>query len=120
MKILITGGAGYLGSVMTELFLNKGYEVTILDNMMYNQTSLINFSHYDNFKFINGDVRDKELLKELFIIGVLKDYHFMPLNTKVEPIAIVMDKGFYKICAVKINGDNTSQAIQYIESTFKK
>ena len=32
--------------------------------MMYNQTSLINFSHYDNFKFINGDVRDKELLKE--------------------------------------------------------
>lgn len=66
-KVLITGGAGYLGSVITELLLQDWREVTVLDNMMYNQTSLINFSHYDNFKFINGDVRDTELLKELVI-----------------------------------------------------
>ena len=66
-KVLITGGAGYLGSVITELLLQDWREITVLDNMMYNQTSLINFSHYDNFKFINGDVRDKELLKELVI-----------------------------------------------------
>tara|TARA_B100000902_G_scaffold95245_1_gene98048 strand:- start:70 stop:1035 length:966 start_codon:yes stop_codon:yes gene_type:complete len=66
-KVLITGGAGYLGSVITELLLQDWREITILDNMMYNQTSLINFSHYDNFKFINGDVRDRELLKELVI-----------------------------------------------------
>ena len=66
-KVLITGGAGYLGSVITELLLQDWREVTVLDNMMYNQTSLINFSHYNNFKFINGDVRDRELLQELVI-----------------------------------------------------
>ena len=54
------------------------------------------------------------------VIGVLKDYHFMPLNTKIEPITIIMDKEFYRICAVKINGKKTSDAIKYIESTFKK
>ena len=45
-KVLITGGAGYLGSVITELLLQDWREVTVIDNMMYNQTSLINFSHY--------------------------------------------------------------------------
>ena len=67
MKILITGGAGYLGSVMTELFLKNGYEVTILDNMMYNQTSSIIYSHHKLFKFVYGDVRDEKLLKELVL-----------------------------------------------------
>jgi len=65
MNILITGGAGYLGSVMTELFLNSGYNVTILDNLMYNQTSSILYSHHKNFKFVYGDVRDYKLLEEL-------------------------------------------------------
>ena len=64
-KVLITGGAGYLGSVITELLLQDWREITVLDNMMYNQTSLINFSHYDNFKFINGDVRDKEVATQI-------------------------------------------------------
>ncbi len=67
MKILITGGAGYLGSVMTEYFLQSGYEVTILDNMMHNQTSSIIYSHWKTFNFINGDVRDRVLLKELVL-----------------------------------------------------
>lgn len=67
MKILITGGSGYLGSVITDLLLKLDYEVTILDNLMYNQTSSIVFSHYDNFNFIFGDVRDHKLLKELVL-----------------------------------------------------
>ena len=67
MKILITGGAGYLGSVMTEYFLQSGHEVTILDNMMHNQTSSIIYSHWKTFNFINGDVRDRVLLKELVL-----------------------------------------------------
>jgi nucleoside-diphosphate-sugar epimerase len=65
MKILITGGAGYLGSVITEKLLNKNYKVTILDNLMYNQTSSIIFTHNPNFNFIYGDVRDKTLLKSI-------------------------------------------------------
>jgi len=64
-KVLITGGAGYLGSTLTELLLDEGYEVTVLDNLMYKQTSLLHLCSNTNFKFIKGDVIDFELLKEL-------------------------------------------------------
>jgi nucleoside-diphosphate-sugar epimerase len=64
-QILITGGAGYLGSVLVDRLLNNGYEVTVLDNLMYNQTSLIHYSYSKNFHFIYGDVRDTDLLKKL-------------------------------------------------------
>ena len=64
-KVLITGGAGYLGSVLTEVLLNKGYQVTVLDNLIYKQTSLVPFSYNKNFNFILGDVRDSDLLKSL-------------------------------------------------------
>ena len=64
-KVLITGGAGYLGSVLTETLLNKGYKVTILDNLLYKQTSVAPFSFNKNFKFVLGDVRDTSTLKPL-------------------------------------------------------
>jgi nucleoside-diphosphate-sugar epimerase len=64
-KVLITGGAGYLGSVLTEVLLNKGYQVTVLDNLSYKQTSVAPFSYNKNFNFILGDVRDLDLLKSL-------------------------------------------------------
>jgi nucleoside-diphosphate-sugar epimerase len=65
MKILITGGAGYLGSVLTEILLNEGYQVTVLDNLLYKQLSLTQFCHNINFKFVEGDVRDSIILKPL-------------------------------------------------------
>jgi nucleoside-diphosphate-sugar epimerase len=65
MKILITGGAGYLGSVLTEVLLNKGYQVTVLDNLIYKQTSIAPFTYDKNFKFILGDVINESLLKSL-------------------------------------------------------
>ncbi len=64
-KVLITGGAGYLGSVLTEILLNKGYKVTVIDNLIYKQTSVAPFSYNDNFKFVLGDVRDNSVLKPL-------------------------------------------------------
>lgn len=64
-KILITGGAGYLGSVLTEVLLNKGYQVTALDNLLYKQTSVAPFTYNKNFKFVLGDVRDESTLKPL-------------------------------------------------------
>jgi nucleoside-diphosphate-sugar epimerase len=64
-KVLITGGAGYLGSVLTEVLLGKEYQVTVLDNLIYKQTSIAPFSYHKNFKFILGDVTDNSILKPL-------------------------------------------------------
>ena len=55
-KILITGGAGYLGSVLANHLLDKNYKVTVLDNLMYNQTSLLHLCGNKNFNLIKGDV----------------------------------------------------------------
>ena len=54
MKILITGGAGYLGSVITGKMLNEGYEVVVLDKLIFNQVSLLSYTSNPNFKFIHG------------------------------------------------------------------
>jgi nucleoside-diphosphate-sugar epimerase len=64
-KILITGGAGYLGSVLTEVLLNKEYQVTVIDNLIYKQTSVAPFTYHPNFNFILGDVTNEPLLKSL-------------------------------------------------------
>ncbi len=65
MKILITGGAGYLGSVITGTMLNEGYSVTVLDKLLFNQTSLLQYTSNPKFKFIYGDVRNVTELERL-------------------------------------------------------
>jgi nucleoside-diphosphate-sugar epimerase len=65
MKILITGGAGYLGSVITGKMLNAGHEVVVLDKLIFNQTSLLVYTSNPNFRFIHGDVRNASLLEKL-------------------------------------------------------
>jgi nucleoside-diphosphate-sugar epimerase len=65
MKVLITGGAGYLGSTLAEHLLDNGYEVTVLDNLMYKQLSLLHLFKRPGFKFIKGDVRKTEDLRLL-------------------------------------------------------
>ena len=62
-KILITGGAGYLGSVLTKSLLENGNDVIVLDNFMYKQNSLLDCCQYENFSIIRGDCRDEETLK---------------------------------------------------------
>ena len=64
-KILITGGAGYVGSVMVELFLKKGHPVTVLDDFRYRPTSLLHLCHYPNLSIVRGDVRDRAAVKPL-------------------------------------------------------
>jgi nucleoside-diphosphate-sugar epimerase len=63
-KVLITGGAGYLGSTLAEHLLDNGYSVTVLDNLVYKQLSLLHLFKKSNFKFILGDVRNTDLLLE--------------------------------------------------------
>jgi nucleoside-diphosphate-sugar epimerase len=65
MKILVTGGAGYLGSVMVPQLLEAGHEVIVLDNFMYNQSSLLDCCYNDKLSIVRGDTRDKNMLKKL-------------------------------------------------------
>jgi nucleoside-diphosphate-sugar epimerase len=65
VNVLITGGAGYLGSTLTEHLLTNGYNVTVLDNLMYDQVTLLHLFKRDGFKFELGDVRDKNFLQKL-------------------------------------------------------
>jgi len=65
VKILITGASGYIGSVLTPHMLSLGHQVTGLDNLFYKQDSLLGACHHKDFSFVNGDVRDTELLQRL-------------------------------------------------------
>ncbi|MFC1964273.1 NAD-dependent epimerase/dehydratase family protein [Chloroflexota bacterium] len=62
MKILVTGAAGYIGSVLVPTLLNHGHEVIALDNFMYHQTSLLDCCYDEKLTVIRGDARDKELI----------------------------------------------------------
>ena len=79
MKVLITGGAGYLGSNLTRHLLEAGYSVTVLDNLMYDQVTLLHLFSNPKFQFELGDVRDKKLLQDL--VG---------LNDVIIPLAAIV------------------------------
>ena len=64
MKILVTGGAGYIGSVLVPMILQKGHSVTVIDNFMYGQNSLLDCCYSDELQVVRGDVRDEKLLRE--------------------------------------------------------
>ena len=66
LNILVTGGAGYIGSTLVPELLNLGHKVTVLDNFMYRQTSLNHCAIHDNFEIVRGDVRSDDLMKSLF------------------------------------------------------
>jgi len=65
MKILVSGGAGYLGSVLVPELLRQGHEVTVVDNFMFKQNSLVDCCTYENFSIVRGDCRDESLMAKL-------------------------------------------------------
>lgn len=79
MKILITGGAGYLGSAITEKMLNAGHEVTVLDNLSFKQISPLQFTTNPHYHFIYGDVRNEKLLR-----------HEVGLHDVIIPLAAIV------------------------------
>ena len=64
-NILVTGGAGYLGSTMVPDLLAAGHKVTVLDNFMFKQTSLNNCCYHPNFTVVKGDIRQKDTMLAL-------------------------------------------------------
>ena len=64
-SVLITGGAGYIGSILIPYLLQNNFKVTVLDNLIYRQVSLLECCANSNFNFIRGDICDTTLVNEL-------------------------------------------------------
>jgi nucleoside-diphosphate-sugar epimerase len=64
-NILVTGGAGYIGSTLVPLLLSAGHKVTVLDNFMFNQHSLAAVCNHPNFNIVRGDARDEKTIQSL-------------------------------------------------------
>ncbi len=62
MRILVTGGAGYIGSVLVPELLARGHEVTVLDSFRFQQSSLLDVCHNPRLEIVRGDARDRELM----------------------------------------------------------
>lgn len=82
MKVLVTGGAGYVGSTLVGMLLKKGYEVVVIDKLMYGKESLSSYINTTNFTLHEGDICNEEDLKKV----VTKD-----LNAIIHLAAIVGD-----------------------------
>ena len=64
-NILVTGGAGYIGSILVPVLLDAGYEVTVVDNFMYQENSLASSCAHPSFRVIRGDVRVMDIMRAL-------------------------------------------------------
>jgi nucleoside-diphosphate-sugar epimerase len=85
-NILVTGGAGYLGSTMVPALLEVGHKVTVVDNFMFGQSSLNHVCHHPNFTIVRGDIRLEKtmlpLMKKADVIIPLAAYVGAPLCSK--------------------------------------
>jgi len=112
MKVLITGGAGYLGSVIVQKLLENGYEVVVLDKLIFNQLSLLSHTSNPNFKFVYGDVRDIDLLKKL----VNECDTIIPLAAIVGFPACDADPKL----AYEVNFEQIKNIVDWVKGTDKK
>ena len=78
-KVLITGGAGYIGTMLSTKLLDLGHQVTVVDLLKYDKGSLNHLYFYKNFNFICDDVRKKSLMKKL----IKKNDFIIPLAALV-------------------------------------
>ena len=61
-KILVTGAAGYIGSLLVTELVERNFDVTVIDNLMFSKNSLLHLMSKKNFNFIFGDVTNKRLI----------------------------------------------------------
>ena len=110
-KILITGGAGYIGSMLATKLVYLGYDITVIDLLKYSTTSLNHLHLYKNFKLIVGDVRNKSLIKK----EVERSEFVIPLAALVgAPLCEENKKE-----AVSVNLDSIKLLMNYISKKNK-
>ena len=66
-KILITGGAGFLGSMITTNLVKKGYIVTVIDSLYFKKNFVSHLKKYKNFKFVKANILNKKIQKKYFL-----------------------------------------------------
>jgi nucleoside-diphosphate-sugar epimerase len=64
MKVLVTGGAGYIGSILCPTLLDRGYEVVLLDNFMWGIHPVLHFINHPKLTVMSGDVRDRAIVRK--------------------------------------------------------
>ena len=107
MKILITGGAGYIGSMLCEYLLNEGHEVTVIDTFLYSRNSLNSYYANKKFNVISMDVRDPNIKEHLISHDII-----IPLAALVgAPLC-----NFKKQEALEVNYDS----VKYIVDNISK
>ena len=107
-KVLVTGAAGYIGSVLCEHLLDAGYTVMAVDSLLYGQPSLFHLCANPRFQFTHGDVRDEALMRHL-----VKDADvLMPgaLEGQVNAESVQTISERVKIVAEGANGPTTPEA----------
>ena len=65
MNILVTGGAGYIGSVLTTSLVNDNHNVTCIDNLLFNENFISDLSNFKNYEFIKQDINNHDAIKEI-------------------------------------------------------
>jgi nucleoside-diphosphate-sugar epimerase len=105
-SILVTGGAGYLGSVLVPALLADGHRVTVIDNFMYRQNSLAACCSDRNFSVVNGDVRDEATIREL----LAKADIVIPLAALVGAPICARDP----VAATSINRDSIAMMLRHL------
>ena len=102
-KILITGGGGYVGSMLTTILVNLGHHVSVIDLMKYDKGSLNHLYYHKNFKLIQKDIRDIKMMKKL----IRQNEYIIPLAALVG--APLCDKN--KKEAVSVNYDSIKSLV---------
>ena len=109
MNILITGGAGYIGNILTPLLLSKGFDVTVFDNLIHRQHGILENCNNPKFKFVYGDVRDQNLYGKLIsendVIVNLAAYVGMPLCKRFPNETIQVNQKSAEFLATAISKD---------------